>query len=83
MKFHTRVWLVVAHFTKTFPEQRQSNKGKCHATGKWHEIVENKSFRAKHMGLRMTLPLTGYIKWSRKHKDLPGRGMGYAGLDRW
>lgn len=46
-------------------------------------MVENKSFRAKHIGLRMVLPLTGYIKSSRKHIDLSGRGMGYAGVDRW
>lgn len=30
----------------------------------------------------MALPLTGYIKLRREHKHLPGRGMGYAGLDR-
>ena len=47
-------------------------------------MVENERLGYQtDIGLRMALPLTDYVKLSRKHNDLPGPGTRYAGVDWW
>lgn len=48
--------------------------------GVWCEMMENESLGTKQItGLRIAVPLTGYVKSSRKHKDLHGTSTRNAG----